>query len=107
VVCALEHLMYFGDYGQEALAIKIDIGLPSERVVRVLERIITWRDYPMKLRMDNGPELISATLAEWAKESNVEIELILSGKQIQILNWEIQQNIQGRNIKHVCIQSAQ
>ncbi len=55
------------DYSREALAIEIDIGLPSERVIRVLERIVAWRGYPAKLRMDNGPELISANLADWAE----------------------------------------
>ena len=71
------------DYSREALAIEVDIGLPSECVVRVLERIVAWRGYPMKLRMDNGPELISATLAEWAEENKVEMEFIQPGKPTQ------------------------
>ena len=54
------------DYNREALAIEIDLSLPSVRVVRVLERIVAWRGYPVKIRMDNGPEFISLTLADWA-----------------------------------------
>ena len=42
------------DFNREALAIEIDLNLPSQRVVRVLERVIAWRGYPYKLRMDNG-----------------------------------------------------
>ena len=50
------------DFNREALAIEIDLNLPSQRVVRVLERVVAWRGYPAKLRMDNGPEFISITL---------------------------------------------
>jgi putative transposase len=56
------------DYNREALAIEIDLSLPSVRVVRVLERIVAWRGYPTKIRMDNGPEFISVTLADWAEK---------------------------------------
>ena len=42
------------DFNREALAIEIDLNLPSQRVVRVLERVVAWRGYPNKLRMDNG-----------------------------------------------------
>ena len=59
-----------------ALAIEVDVGLPSERVVRVLDRIVAWRGYPSKMRLDNGPEMISATLAEWAEEHDIELDFI-------------------------------
>lgn len=29
---------------------------------------------PLKMRMDNGPELVSPTLAQWAKEHDVVLE---------------------------------
>jgi putative transposase len=54
------------DFNREVLAIEVDLSLPSLRVTRVLERIAAWRGYPKKLRMGNGPEFISATLASWA-----------------------------------------
>lgn len=41
------------DFNREVLAIEIDLNLPAPRVIRVLERIIAWRGYPAKLRMDN------------------------------------------------------
>lgn len=44
----------------ECLDIEIDTSLPAERVVRVLERIGQQRGLPNQLRVDNGPELISA-----------------------------------------------
>ena len=71
------------DFNREALAIEIDLSLPSLRVIRVLERIIAWRGYPKQLRMDNGPEFISTTLAEWAEEHNIKLEFIKPGKPTQ------------------------
>lgn len=54
------------DYNREGLDIEIDLSLPAQRVVRVLERISERRGYPKQIRLDNGPEMVSATLAEWA-----------------------------------------
>nr|WP_229821762.1 IS3 family transposase [Photobacterium aphoticum] len=64
------------DFNREVLAIEIDLNLPAPRVVRVLERIVAWRGYPNKLRMDNGPEFISSTLAEWAEQHQIQLEFI-------------------------------
>lgn len=71
------------DFHREVLVIEVDIGLPADRVIRVLERIIAWRGYPNKLRMDDGPEFISNALAGWAEEHDIELEFIQSGKPIQ------------------------
>ncbi len=71
------------DYNREALAIEVDLSLPSARVVRVLERIVSWRGYPAKIRMDNGPEFISVTLADWAEKHGVQLEFIKPGKPTQ------------------------
>jgi putative transposase len=65
------------------LAIEVDLNLPSERVVRVLERIAAWRGYPQKLRLDNGPELIAIALADWAEAHKVKLEFIEPGKPMQ------------------------
>lgn len=71
------------DFNREALAIEVDLNLPAQRVVRVLERIASWRSYPQKLRLDNGPENISLALAEWAEEHGVSLEFISPGKPMQ------------------------
>lgn len=68
------------DFNREALAIEIDLNIPAQRVVRVLDRIAANRGYPLKMRMDNGPELISVALAQWAEEHRVMLEFIKPGK---------------------------
>jgi len=71
------------DYNREALAIEVDLNLPAERIIRVLERVAAWRGYPAKMRMDNGPELTSVKMADWAEEHGVELEFIQPGKPTQ------------------------
>jgi putative transposase len=71
------------DFNREALLIEVDFNLPAPRVVRELDRIAAYRGYPLKLRLDNGPELISLALAEWAEEHGVILEFIKPGKPMQ------------------------
>jgi len=71
------------DFNRESLAIEVDFSLPSERVVRVLNQLSEWRGYPKFLRVDNGPELISQNLQDWAKKHNVTISYIEPGKPAQ------------------------
>ena len=71
------------DFNRELLAIEIDFNLPAARVVRTLERIAAGRGYPLKLRLDNGPELISVKLAEWAEQHGVTLEFIKPGRPMQ------------------------
>ena len=59
------------DFSREALAIEIDVGLSAERVTRVLDRVVAWRGYPSKLRIDTGPEFISTILADSAEDQTV------------------------------------
>ncbi len=71
------------DFNREALVIEIALDIPAQRVVRVLDRIVATRGYPVKMRMDNGPELISLTLAHWAEEHGVILKFIKPGKPTQ------------------------
>ena len=71
------------DFSREILAVEVDTNLPAARIIRVLERIVTWRGYPTKLRMDNGPEFVSVQLADWAEQHGVELEFIQPGKPTQ------------------------
>lgn len=71
------------DHNREALWIEIDLNLPASRVIRSLDRIAAWRGYPQKLRMDNGPELVSVALAQWAERHQIQLEFIQPGKPTQ------------------------
>lgn len=71
------------DFNREALWIEVDTSLPAERVVRVLEQLLFWRGRPSRMRMDNGPELISKRLESWAQEKHIELLHIQPGKPAQ------------------------
>ena len=71
------------DFNREALAIEVDLSLPAQRIIRVLDRVASERGYPAKLRVDNGPELTSVQMAEWAEIHGVELEFIQPGKPMQ------------------------
>lgn len=64
------------DYNREGLTIDIDFSLPSERVIRSLDRIIEWRGKPEVIRCDNGPEYISAATLAWAARRGIRIDFI-------------------------------
>ena len=72
------------EFNREGLDIEIDTSIPSERVVRVLEGIRQVRgSAPKRLRLDNGPELISSVLERWAAEHGVRLQFIQPGKPTQ------------------------
>jgi putative transposase len=51
------------DYRREGLAIEAGFSLPSIRVIRVLNQLLEWRDKPIAIRCDNGPEFTSHELS--------------------------------------------
>lgn len=80
---AFRTLNILDDYNREALWIEVDTSLPAERVIRVLETLITWRGCPCQIRTDNGPELISHRLEQWAQEHKIFLTHIQPGKPAQ------------------------
>lgn len=50
----ISEFYFVDDYNREALAIEIDLNLPAQRIIRVMDRIALWRGYPAKIRIDNG-----------------------------------------------------
>jgi putative transposase len=71
------------DFNREGLNIEVDFSLPSERVIRSLEQIIAWRGKPNRIRCDNGPEYISASLVTWAQRRGIHLDFIQPGKPQQ------------------------
>lgn len=68
---------------REALTLEVDTSLPGRRVVRVRERLCGQRERPVQLVLDNGPELISRALEEWAQQHAVTLHFIDPGKPVQ------------------------
>jgi putative transposase len=68
---------------REALTIEVDTSLPGARIVRALDRLISERGVPTTVVLDNGPELTSRVLDQWAYEHQVPLHFIDRGKPIQ------------------------
>jgi putative transposase len=80
---AFRTLNIIDDFNREILWIEIDTSLPALRLIRVLDMITAWRGCPRQIRLDNGPELISHLLAQWAETHGVELAFIQPGKPAQ------------------------
>lgn len=71
-------------FTREALAIEVDTSLSGVRVARVLDRVTEERGaIPDVLMLDNGPELTSRALDQWAYERGVRLHFIDPGKPQQ------------------------
>lgn len=80
---AFRTLNVLDDENREGLAIEVDFSLPAERVVRTLDQIIAWRDKPLAIRVDNGPEYVSWRLQAWAERTGIRLLYIQPGKPQQ------------------------
>jgi putative transposase len=68
------------DFNRRVLAIEADTSLPALRVIRVLERLKQSRGLPEMIRVDNGPEFISAKLDIWCKDHHIKLVFIQPGE---------------------------
>ncbi len=71
------------DFNRESLKIEVDSSLPSARVILALDELVERRGAPRRLRLDNGPEFISAALKQWAQRQGVQLLHIQPGKPTQ------------------------
>lgn len=79
----LKCLTVVDEYTRECLAIDVAGSIRSARVVEVLSQLMCIHGEPDTLRSDNGPEFVSNTLLEWAKEAKLGLALIEPGKPWQ------------------------
>ena len=61
------------DFNREAIGMEVDFSLPSERVIRELKQLISWRGKPQVIRCDKGPEYISSAIQNWASEWGIKL----------------------------------
>jgi putative transposase len=71
------------DYNREVLHIEADTSLPTVRLIRALEYLQEFRGLPKMIRVDNGPEFISAKLDEWCRKHKITLVFIQPGKPMQ------------------------
>lgn len=71
------------DFKREGLAMEAGFSLPSLRVIRTLEQLLEWREKPLIIRCDNGPEFISHDFVNWAKHHNIRVDYIQPGNPQQ------------------------
>ncbi len=79
----LRLLAIIDSYTREAVAIEVDTSIPGRRVVAVLNRVIAERATPREILLDNGPELTSKVLDQWAYDRAVQLRFIDPGKPVQ------------------------
>lgn len=80
----LRMLTVVDTYTRESLAIEVDTSLSGARMARVLDRVIDERGVgPVEIVMDNGPEMTSKALDQWAYERGVQLRFIQPGKPQQ------------------------
>lgn len=68
---------------REALAIAVDVSLPSARVVEVLDELVMQHGAPRQLRCDNGPEFLAEALRTWCEQHGIRRAFIQPGKPNQ------------------------
>ena len=71
------------DFNREVLHVEVDTSLPTLRLIRCLEMLEVIRGLPTMIRVDNGPELISAALDAWCKDHGITLIFIQPGKPMQ------------------------
>lgn len=71
------------DYNPEGLCIGVNFSMPSQNVIRSLEKVIEWRGKSTVIRCDNAPENISQVLIDWANTQQITLKYIQLGKPTQ------------------------
>lgn len=71
------------DFSRECIAIEVDFSFPSERVIRVFNRLAESRALPETIKSDNGSEFTSGKMLGWSAERNVDLHFIEPGKPTQ------------------------
>ncbi|WP_255307108.1 integrase catalytic domain-containing protein [Gilliamella sp. Bif1-4] len=52
------------------------MSLPAGRITRYLDKLAEYHGYPLKIRVDNGPEFTGKTFINWAKSHDITIDYI-------------------------------
>jgi len=70
-------------FTRECVALEVDTSFASQRVTRVLDRALSERGWPQRIRCDNGPELTSRHFLAWCIERRIDLVHIQPGRPLQ------------------------
>ncbi len=76
----LKILTVVDDFSKETPGLLVDTSITGERLVRWFNEL---KNYPQRIRCDNGPEFWSKAFLFWAEQKKIEIEFIEPGKPNQ------------------------
>ena len=79
----LPHFSVNDDFNCESLRIEAASCLPLQRMVRSRDKLVELRGASPRLHSDNGPEIISAALWQWAQRPGVGLLYIQPGNPVQ------------------------
>ncbi len=71
------------DFNREGLLVEAAWSIPGLMLVRMLDKLAYERGYPRYIRCDNGPELRSKVLSQWAQRHHIKLLFIQPGKPTQ------------------------
>jgi transposase InsO family protein len=81
----------------------VDLSLPAPRVIRSLDQMIAWRGKPKVIRSDNGPEYLSESFKQWAKDTNTELRYATGKPATKCLRRALQQKGAIRMAKSISV----
>ena len=61
----MKYLNITDEFSKEALAIEVERSMSGDDIVTILEALINVHGTPEFVRMDNGTEMTSNTVADW------------------------------------------
>ncbi len=70
-------------FTRESPALEIGVGMSGRRVAEVLTRLGVTHGLPEVIQVDNGPELTSKALDQWAYENGVRLDFIRPGRPVE------------------------
>lgn len=70
----LPTLTVLDTFKRESISIYVDKSIKGEQVCETLDKIKETRGFPMRIKVDNGPEFISRALDAWAYFNRVKLD---------------------------------
>lgn len=64
-------LTFVDEYTRGCLAIDVAVDIRSQRVIKVLSRLVGQHGAPQLMQSDNGPEFASHAILEWIAQAGI------------------------------------